>query len=141
MPAPWRSFLAPNDSLVTLRRFDLSSKLLSHARCATRPSIPTSLTDEALPFLEKKRKRGRSIVPSENFDTLDFSTLASGRVDIVKVAQWCYRGLYGQNFIILLLRRIGLIRNIIMREYNNERDCLLTRSFVLAFKILCDYVI
>jgi len=28
--------------------------------------------------MKKKRKRGRSIVPSENFDTLDFSTIASG---------------------------------------------------------------
>lgn len=81
MPAPRRrNFLAPNDSLVTLRRFDLSSELLSHAR-ETRPSIPTSLTDEALPFQEKKKKEpqgGRSIVSSKNFDTLDFSVTTGG---------------------------------------------------------------
>jgi len=68
-----------------------------------------------LPFHEKKRKRGRSIVPSENFDTLDFSTITSGgehrksRTVIFKKTLWT-------NFTVFFLLKIDPLRDITIRE-------------------------
>jgi len=68
-----------------------------------------------LPFHEKKRKRGRSIVPSENFDTLDFSTITSGG-EHRRSRTVMFKKNFMDKFYSFFLLKIDPLRDIKIRE-------------------------